>query len=80
MDSLQNMRFIPSPIAVRYSLVYSATANPSGRMQYHKITPGQSKERISRTAFIHAFNNLDIVSIRPLQDKESQVFQLEFYV
>ncbi len=74
------MRYVPSPIKLHYNLVYSATANPSGRMQYHKINPGQSKERISRTEFIKAFNSLEILSIRPIQEKTSPVFQLEFYV
>ena len=74
------MRYIPSPIGLRYDLMYSATANPSGRMQYHKVTPGQSKERISRTEFITAYNTLQILAIRPIQEKSSPVFQLEFYV
>lgn len=74
------MRYVPSPIKMRYSNVYSATANSSGRMQYHKIIPGKSKVRITRTEFIEAFNTLEILAVRPIQDKNSPVFQLEFYV
>ncbi|MTI29159.1 MULTISPECIES: hypothetical protein [Fulvivirga] len=75
-----NLRFVPSPIPFRYNFVYSATANQSGRMQYHKIKPGQSKERISRTEFIDVFNNANILAVRPLQATSSPVFQLEFYI
>lgn len=77
---MNSMRFVPSPIPLRYNYVYSATANQSGRMQYHKIKPGQSKERISRTEFIDAFNTSNILAVRPLPVKESPVFQLEFYI
>ncbi|MBL6448869.1 hypothetical protein JMN32_21330 [Fulvivirga sp. 29W222] len=75
-----SLRFVPSPIPFRYNFVYSATANQSGRMQYHKIKPGQSKERISRTEFIHVFNNANILAVRPLPLSTSPVFQLEFYI
>ena len=51
------MRYIPSPTTLQFSYVYSATANSSGRMQYHRIKPGQSKQRISRTEFIKAYND-----------------------
>ena len=74
------MRYVPSPIPLRFDLVHTATSNPSGRMQYHKIKPGVAKERISRTEFIHAFNTRDILAVRPLQDSDSPVFQLEFYI
>ncbi|MEQ8475029.1 hypothetical protein [Fulvivirga sp.] len=60
--------------------MYSATANKSGRMQYHKVNPGVSKERISRTEFIEVFNTSTILAIRPLQEKSSPVFQLEFFI
>ncbi|MEQ8242670.1 hypothetical protein [Fulvivirga sp.] len=60
--------------------MYSATANKSGRMQYHKVNPGISKERISRTEFIEVFNTSTILAIRPLQEKSSPVFQLEFFI
>ncbi|HNP17108.1 MAG TPA: hypothetical protein PKL31_01635 [Fulvivirga sp.] len=73
------MRYVPSPVKLHYTIMYSATANPSGRMQYHKIKPKQTKERISRTEFIEAFNSLEILAIRPLPAKSSPVFQLEFY-
>lgn len=75
------MRYIPSPIPLRFEYVYSATANQSGRMQYHKIKPGYSKLRISRTEFIKAYNDLPIVAINPMQLKgHDAVFQFEFYV
>ena len=74
------MRYVPTPISPSYKQVYTATANDSGRMQYHKITPGESKERISRTEFIAAFNTKQILAMRPIQEKGSPVFQLEFYI
>ncbi len=74
------MRYVPSPIPLRFNLVYTATANPSGRMQYHKVRPGHSRERISRTEFISVFNTQNILAVRPLQEKDSPVFQLEFYI
>lgn len=75
------MRYIPSPIPLKFDALYSATSNKSGRMQYHKITPGQSKQRISRTEFIRAFNSHAIVAINPLQVKGNEAdFQIEFYI
>jgi hypothetical protein len=75
------MRYVPSPIALQFSYTYSATANASGRMQYHRIKPGQSKLRISRTEFIKAYNDSQILAINPLQQKgQDTVFQFEFYV
>ena len=75
------MRYIPSPIPLQFSYVYSATANGSGRMQYHRIKPGQSKIRISRTEFIKAYNETSILAINPLQLRgQDAVFQFEFYV
>ncbi len=75
------MRYIPSPIPIRYEWVYTATANPSGRMQYHQIKPGKSKLRISRTEFIKVYNESQIIAIRPLPiPKEETVFQFEFYI
>jgi len=74
-------RYVPSPAPLKFSLVYSATANASGRMQYHKIRPGQNKLRISRTEFIQAFNELDLIALRPVPVKGSDaIIQLEFYV
>ena len=76
-----NYRFIPSPAPLKFSLIYTATANPSGRMQYHCIRPGHSKERITRTEFITAFNSFDILAMRPIPlEKNQTIFQLEFYV
>jgi hypothetical protein len=50
-------------------------------MQYHKVRPGVSKMRISRSEFIKAFNDLPIIAIAPLQlHGQGDVFQLEFYV
>jgi hypothetical protein len=75
------MRYIPSPTTLQFSYVYSATANSSGRMQYHKIKPGQSKQRISRTEFIKAYNDSQILAINPVQLRgQDTVFQFEFYV
>lgn len=75
------MRYIPSPIPIQFNFVYTATANGSGRMQYHRIKPGQSKLRISRTEFIKAYNDGQIIALRPLQEiGQEAVFQFEFYV
>jgi hypothetical protein len=75
------MRYIPSPIPLQFSYLYSATANASGRMQYHRIRPGHSKVRISRTDFIKAYNESQILAINPLQQRgQDAVFQFEFYV
>jgi hypothetical protein len=75
------MLYIPSPIPIRFDFIYSATANASGRMQYHKIKPGQSKLRISRTEFIKAYNDAQIFAMKPLQLKgQEAVFQFEFYI
>lgn len=75
------MHYIPSPIPIQFRYMYSATANKSGRMQYHKVKPGESKLRISRNEFISTYNSAQIVSIRPIQSpgNESE-FQLEFFV
>ncbi|MEM6524557.1 MAG: hypothetical protein AAF693_12220 [Bacteroidota bacterium] len=74
------MPFVSSTIRFQYARMYSATANESGRMQYHKIIPGQSKERISRAEFITAYNTQSIIAMNPIQDIDSPVFQLEFYI
>ncbi len=75
------MRYIPSPIPIQFSFLYSATANASGRMQYHKIKPGYSKLRISRAEFITAYNDANIIAINPLPLKgHDTVFQFEFYL
>jgi len=50
-------------------------------MQYHKVRPGQSKLRISRTEFIKAYNDAQIIAINPLQLRgQETVFQFEFYI
>lgn len=75
------MRFIPSPIPIKCELVYSATSNKSGRMQYHKIKPGISKQRISRVEFIKAYNEAKLVALKPIQEPGNETdFQIEFYV
>ncbi|MCB0488812.1 MAG: hypothetical protein R2820_04480 [Cyclobacteriaceae bacterium] len=75
------MKFVPSPIPVHYKLMYSATANKSGRMQYHKVLPGRSKTRIGRNDFIEAYNTSQIIAINLLQDKQNPLlFQFEFFV
>jgi len=75
------MKYIPSPISIKYDYMYSANANKSGRMQYHKVRPGISKVRVSRTEFIKAYNDSAIMAMKPVQIKGQElVFQLEFYV
>lgn len=75
------MRYIPSPIPLRYEYVYSAHTNKSGRMQYHKIKPGFSKLRISRAEFIKAYNSAQIVAMKPVQVQGNDTdFQIELYV
>jgi hypothetical protein len=75
------MRYIPSPITPQFDLVYSASANKSGRMQYHKGKPGVSRLRISRAEFIKAYNAARIVALRPVQVPGNETdFQIEFYV
>ncbi len=75
------MRYIPSPIPIKYDVVYSAMANKSGRMQYHKIRPGQSKLRISRTEFIKAYNSVQMIAVKPIQIQANETdFQIEFYI
>ena len=75
------MRYVPSPIPVHCDWVYNAVANKSGRMQYHKIKPGQTKQRISRLEFIRTFNCAQIIAMRPLQSPGNETdFQLEFYI
>lgn len=75
------MRYIPSPIPIHFTYMYSATANKSGRMQYHRLRPGQNKTRISRTEFIQAYNDSTILALKPIQQTGlDAVFQLEFYV
>lgn len=75
------MKYIPSPIPVKYELAYTATANKSGRMQYHKIKPGHNKVRISRSEFIKAYNEKPLLAIQPMPIQgEENAFQLEFYI
>jgi hypothetical protein len=75
------MRYIPSPIPIKYDFVYSAMANKSGRMQYHKIRPGYSKLRISRTEFIKAYNSVQMLAVKPIQLQGNEAdFQIEFYI
>ncbi|MFN6089961.1 MAG: hypothetical protein ACK5YS_00665 [bacterium] len=75
------MKYIPSPTPIKYDYMYSATANKSGRMQYHKVRPGVSKLRISRSEFIKAFNDLPLIAFNPIQQRgQDIVFQLEFFV
>jgi len=75
------MQYIPSPIQIRFTCMYSATANLSGRMQYHRVKPGHSKLRISRSEFIKAYNESQIMAIHPLQQSgQDSIFQFEFYI
>jgi hypothetical protein len=74
------MKFVPSPISVQFRVLFSATANKSGRMQYHKVHPGRSKTRIARNEFIEAYNKETIIAVKPIQDnRNTSVFQFEFY-
>lgn len=74
------MKFVPSPIPIQFRILFSATANKSGRMQYHKIHPGRSKTRIARNEFIEAYNKESIIALKPIQDRQNTgVFQFEFY-
>ena len=75
------MKYIPTPVPLKYDYIYMATANKSGRMQYHKVRPGYSRIRVSRTEYIKAFNNSEIIAVKPIQQKGDELmFQLEFYV
>jgi hypothetical protein len=75
------MFFIPSPIKVVYDIGYLAKANDSGRMQYYRLIPGRSRERIGRADFIEVYNSGNIIAMRPVQDNSSNgLFQIEFYV
>ena len=75
------MRYVPSPIPIQFHYVYSASANASGRMQYHKTKPGQSRLRISRAEFIKAYNDSQILAIAPMQLRgQDAVFQFAFYL
>jgi hypothetical protein len=75
------MKYIPSPTPIKYDFMFSATSNKSGRMQYHKVRPGVSKLRISRTEFIKAFNDSAIIAVNPIQQRgQDIVFQLEFFI
>ena len=72
------IRYIPSPIGFNYSIIYSALANQSGRMQYYKEEIEEPRIRIGRNEFISAYNNLEIIAVKPIQAPTS-VFQLKFY-
>ncbi|HMJ68423.1 MAG TPA: hypothetical protein VK508_05995 [Cyclobacteriaceae bacterium] len=50
-------------------------------MQYHKVRLGTTKLRITRGEFIRAYNDSEILAVRPLQTQGvDSVFQLEFYI
>ena len=72
------LRYIPSPVGFSYDIIYSALANQSGRMQYYKEGRNEPRERIGRNEFIAAYNNLEIIAVKPIQAPVS-VFQLKFY-
>ena len=75
------MKYIPSPIPIKFEVMYTAMVNKSGRMQYHKIRPGVSKLRIDRIEFIKAYNEYPILAVRPVPIQGQQsAFQLEFYI
>ena len=72
------IRYIPSPIGFSFNTIYSALANQSGRMQYYKEVHEEARVRIGRNEFIAAYNNLEIIAVKPIQAPAS-VFQLKFY-
>ncbi len=73
--------FVPSPIVFDFDIIFKAETNDSGRMQYYLIRKGEKKRRISRTEFVRAFNNQQIIAIKPEQSKtEDQAIQMEIYV
>ena len=72
------IRYVPSPIGFNYDTIYSALANQSGRMQYYKEENEEARIRIGRNEFISAYNNLEIIAVKPIQAPAS-VFQLKFY-
>ncbi len=74
------VRYIPSPIGFNYDTIYSALANQSGRMQYYKEEAENAftRIRIGRNEFISAYNNLEIIAVKPIQ-APAPVFQLKFY-
>jgi len=75
------MKYVPSPIQVPYKVMYQALVNKSGRMQYYKQETGKNRIRIGRQDFIYAYNQSDIIAMKPLKTNLSNsVFQLEFYV
>jgi hypothetical protein len=75
------MKYIPTPTPIKFDLMYAATSNKSGRMQYYKVRPGLSKVRVSRSEFIKAYNDSAILAIKPSQVKGQELaFQLEFYI
>jgi hypothetical protein len=76
-----SMFYIPSPIRLVYDIAYLAKANASGRMQYYRIIPGKSRERIGRADFIEVYNSGNIIAMRPVQERSTNgLFQIEFYV
>ena len=76
----QMITFIPTQVKIAYELMFTATINKSGRMQYHKTKPGLSKIRIGRNEFLTEFNSREILAIRPIQQTKSLVIQFEFFV
>lgn len=75
------MKYVPSPIPVKFDYLYTATSNKSGRMQYHRVRPGVSKVRISRSDYIRAFNDSSLIALNPVQVRgQESIFQLEFYI
>jgi len=75
------MKYIPSPIEVSYKVKYQALANKSGRMQYYRQEHGKGRIRIGRQDFIYAYNEMDIIAMKPMRTNLSKsIFQLEFYI
>jgi hypothetical protein len=78
------LRYVPSPASLQYRYLYQARVDASGVMRYHRIKPGYSHDRISRAAFTKAYNESQIIAIRPLRRKahehDSTHFEFEFYI
>jgi len=77
---LGDINYVPSPISVNYSRIYSVRINKSGRLQYFREIKNENRIRITKTEFSVAYNSLTIVAIKLIQKKgDAHHFLLEFY-
>ncbi|MFC2125830.1 hypothetical protein ACFLU5_13565 [Bacteroidota bacterium] len=75
-----DINYVPSPISVNYSRIYSVQINKSGRLQYFKKLKSENRLRITKSEFSKAYNSSTIVAIKPVQNPgDQQHFLLEFY-